>query len=188
MSGPDKHRSLGAAQAAAHALRKILSGHDERKSSDEGSHREPPIDLDPLDGWFEGISLQKGHCCLLLKPQIVLRDESDSVRTCVVAAVQAKLQSYAIMDDSNVEDPITSKIMSRYDFFSPRLGGATSNHFVEPSQRFLGSRHFRPPLRIMLEMVVYLSKCSSTSDVRATTSNGWFPRQLRPSTTTSSTG
>ncbi|KAJ7276501.1 golgi-body localization protein domain-containing protein [Mycena haematopus] len=113
MAGPDKHRSMGTAQAAAHALRKILTGH-ERKSLDEGPvHREPPIDLDPLDGWSNGVSLRKGHCCLLLKPQIVLRDDTTSVRTCVVAAVQAKLQSYAIMDDSNVDDPVSGKVMSR---------------------------------------------------------------------------
>ncbi|KAJ7094663.1 golgi-body localization protein domain-containing protein [Mycena belliarum] len=111
MAGPDKHRSLGTAQAAAHALRKILSGH-ERKSVEEPAH-DAAIDSNPLDGWFEGVSLKKGHCCLLLKPQIVLRDESVSGRTCVVAAVQAKLQSYAIMDDSNVEDPISGKVMSR---------------------------------------------------------------------------
>lgn len=112
MAGPDKHRSLGTAQAAAHALRKILGGH-ERKSMDEGPVHDPPIDLDPLDGWFEGVSLRKGHCCLLLKPQIVLRDETASGRTCVVAAVQAKLQSYAIMDNSNVDDPVSGKVMSR---------------------------------------------------------------------------
>ncbi|KAJ7047262.1 golgi-body localization protein domain-containing protein [Mycena alexandri] len=106
---PDKHRSLGTAQAAAHALRKILGGH-ERKSVDNDPLHEAPIDLDPLDGWFDGVSLQKGHCCLLLKPQIVLRDEA---QTCVVAAVQAKLQSYAIMDDSNVDDPVSGKVMSR---------------------------------------------------------------------------
>ncbi|KAJ7179036.1 golgi-body localization protein domain-containing protein [Mycena filopes] len=106
---PDKHRSLGTAQAAAHALRKILGGH-ERKSVDQDPTQEAPIDLDPLDGWFDGVSLQKGHCCLLLKPQIVLRDEA---QTCVVAAVQAKLQSYAIMDDSNVDDPVSGKVMSR---------------------------------------------------------------------------
>ncbi|KAK7061817.1 golgi-body localization protein domain-containing protein [Favolaschia claudopus] len=112
MSGPDKHRTLGTAQAAAHALRKILIG-NERKSLEEGPAREPPIDLDPLDGWSEGISVWKGHCCLLLKPQIVLRDEGADVQTCVVAAVQAKLQSYAIMDDSNADDPISGKVMSR---------------------------------------------------------------------------
>ncbi|KAJ7180202.1 golgi-body localization protein domain-containing protein [Mycena crocata] len=112
-AGPEKHRSHGTtAQAAAHALRKILSGH-ERKSLDQGPIHEPPIDMDPLDGWFEGVSLQKGHCCLLLKPQIVLRDESASGQTCVVAAVQAKLQSYAIMDDANVDDPVSGKVMSR---------------------------------------------------------------------------
>ncbi|KAJ7507924.1 golgi-body localization protein domain-containing protein [Mycena galericulata] len=112
MAGRDKHRSLGTAQAAAHALRKILSGH-ERKSLDQEHVQEPPIDTNPLEGWFEGVSLLKGHCCLLLKPQIVLRAESGSDQTCVVAAVQAKLQSYAIMDNSNVDDPISGKVMSR---------------------------------------------------------------------------
>ncbi|KAJ7068375.1 golgi-body localization protein domain-containing protein [Mycena amicta] len=111
VTSPDKHRSLGAAQAAAHALKKILSGH-ERTSIDDRPV-EDGIGLNPLDGWFEGVSLQKGHCCLLLKPQIVLRDDWSSERSCVVAAVQAKLQSYAILDDANVDDPISGKVMSR---------------------------------------------------------------------------
>lgn len=117
MAARDRHRSLGTAQAAAHALRKILSGH-ERKSMEQEPVQEPPIDADPLEGWFEGVSLLKGHCCLLLKPQIVLRAESASEQTCVVAAVQAKLQSYAIMDNSNVDDPVSGKVMSRLQIFS----------------------------------------------------------------------
>ncbi|KAJ6628726.1 golgi-body localization protein domain-containing protein [Mycena sp. CBHHK59/15] len=112
MVSRERHRSLGTAQAAAQALKKLLSGH-ERKSVDEEPAHEPPIAMDPLEGWFEGVSLQKGHCCLLLKPQIVLRDENASDQTCVVAAVQAKLQSYAIMDDSNADDPVSGKVMSR---------------------------------------------------------------------------
>ncbi|KAJ7764981.1 golgi-body localization protein domain-containing protein [Mycena maculata] len=111
MAARDKHRSLGTAQAAASVLRKLLSGH-ERKSLDEGPVHDR-IEKDPLEGWSEGVSLLKGHCCLLLKPQIVLRDESALDQTCVVAAVQAKLQSYAIMDDSNIDDPVSGKILSR---------------------------------------------------------------------------
>ncbi|KAF7292415.1 hypothetical protein HMN09_01225600 [Mycena chlorophos] len=114
--GVDKHRSLGAAQAAqaaAHALKKILNGHERPSLEDEDPGPEPAIGQNPLDGWFEGVSLNKGHCCLLLKPQIVLRDDWSSERSCVVAAVQAKLQSYAIMDDANAEDPVSGKVMSR---------------------------------------------------------------------------
>lgn len=72
--------------------------------------------VDPLSGWSNGVSLRKSHFGLLLKPQIVLRSEgsgsTDSVL--VLAAVQAKLQSFAIMDDANAEDPISGKVMSRY--------------------------------------------------------------------------
>lgn len=70
--------------------------------------------MDPLSGWSDGVSLRKSHFCLLLKPQVVLRSETNVESVCILAAVQAKLQSFAIMDDSNVEDPISGKIMSRY--------------------------------------------------------------------------
>jgi hypothetical protein len=105
------------AQAAAHALRRILTG-------DGGSNiavhvakdhlPQAPDAMDPLSGWSDGISLRKSHFCLLLKPQIVLQSKTNVDSVCVLAAVQAKLQSFAIMDDSNVEDPISGKIMSRY--------------------------------------------------------------------------
>lgn len=73
-----------------------------------------PDSMDPLSGWSDGVSLRKSHFCLLLKPQVVLRSETNVESVCILAAVQAKLQSFAIMDDSNVEDPISGKIMSRY--------------------------------------------------------------------------
>jgi hypothetical protein len=96
-------------------FRRFLGG---GKDTEEGQ-AELPIDsfnsLDPLDGWSDrdGVSSRKSHCCLLLKPQVILRDRTDGNDTCIVAAVQAKLQSFAIMDDTNVEDPITGKVMSR---------------------------------------------------------------------------
>jgi hypothetical protein len=76
-----------------------------------------PIDehldvVDPLNGWSNGISLRKSHCCLLLKPQIVMSGQEPK-DACIVAAVQAKLQSFVIMDDSHADDPISGKIMSR---------------------------------------------------------------------------
>jgi RNA pol II promoter Fmp27 protein domain len=102
------------AQAAAHALRKILIGDQAPKSSvdiQDGGLFQPAGLVDPLNGWSDGISLQKSHFCLLLKPQIVLRSEES---VCVVAAVQAKLQSFNILDESNLDDPISGTIMSRY--------------------------------------------------------------------------
>jgi hypothetical protein len=113
----NKHKGpASSAQAAAHVLRKILSG-DKGSStavhSSEG-HLPQVVDvIDPLNGWSNGVSLRKSHFCLLLKPQIVLRSETNVDSVCVLAAVQAKLQSFHIMDDFNVEDPVSGKIMSR---------------------------------------------------------------------------
>ena len=106
------------AQMAATALRKtyaILTGDTSAKVSvDLAPERnsEVPGKIDPLDGWAEGVSLRKSDCCLLLKPQIVLRGETPA-DSCIVAAAQAKLQSFAIMDDFNLDDPVSGKVMSR---------------------------------------------------------------------------
>lgn len=70
------------------------------------------LQTDPLDGWSDGVTPRKSHCCILLKPQVVLTEE-ESGAVCVVAAVQAKLQSFAIMDNANIDDPISGKIMTR---------------------------------------------------------------------------
>lgn len=107
------------AQAATSALRRILKG-DTPKTSIEVARdvkATPPDVINPLYGWADGVSLNKGHCCLLLKPQIVLHGETPK-EACIVAAVQAKLQSYAIMDDKNAEDPICGKVMSRFVDFN----------------------------------------------------------------------
>lgn len=112
---PGKVGAASTAQIAASALRKILKGETSSKSSVEITHEGaiPPADtIDPLNGWSEGVSLRKSHCCLLLKPQVVLRGEG-TTDACVVAAVQAKLQSFAIMDDANQDDPVSGKVMSR---------------------------------------------------------------------------
>jgi hypothetical protein len=100
-----------AAQLAALALRKMLKL-DYSKSSVEVCSEERRDAVDPLNGWLNGVSLRKGHCCLLLKPQIVMRGQEPK-ETCIVAAVQAKLQSFSIMDDANADDPISGKVMSR---------------------------------------------------------------------------
>jgi hypothetical protein len=113
-----KDRAGYTAQMAATALRKtyaILKGDISAKISvDIAPERntQVPGKIDPLDGWAEGVSLQKSDCCLLLNPQIILRGETPA-DSCVVAAAQAKLQSFNIMDNFNLDDPISGKVMSR---------------------------------------------------------------------------
>lgn len=104
--------SVHAAQVAASALRRILTRERGSASLDISTETSPvTIGVNPLDGWDDGIILRKSHFCLLLKPQIILRTEPSTV---VLAAVQAKLQSFKIMDASNLEDPISGIIMTRY--------------------------------------------------------------------------
>lgn len=112
----EKHRGAAAsAQAAAHAVRKILTGGDggSKTSLDVVTESLTVDDADPMRGWAEGVTLQKGHFCLLLKPQLVLRSEANTEAVCVLAAVQGKLQTYNIMDKANVDDPVSGKIMNR---------------------------------------------------------------------------
>lgn len=103
------------ATMAASAIRKILKGENITKFPKDFNI---PNDLpgqptfDPMDGWAEGVSLTKGLYCLLVKPQIVLRGES-STQACIVAASQAKIQSFDIMDLANFDDPVSGKVMSR---------------------------------------------------------------------------
>ncbi|GBE79683.1 predicted protein [Sparassis crispa] len=107
--------AVSTAYAAAVAVRKLLIGEDGQDTAVDVPTRpntDDPARLDPLDGWSEGVSLRKSHFCLLLKPQIVLREcSTDSV--CVLAAVHGKLKSFDIMDDVNADDPVSGKVMSR---------------------------------------------------------------------------
>lgn len=109
--------AAASAQAAAQAVRKILGvgDHEPRTSVEicaEPNSQQPDAN-DPLKGWSEGVSLSKANFCLLLKPQIVLRSEASAEAVCVLAAVQGKLQSYHILDDENVDDPVSGRVMSR---------------------------------------------------------------------------
>ena len=114
----EKHKGAAAAsaQAAAQAVRKILGGGDStpRVSVELSAETQHPDDKDPMSGWSEGVSLSRAHFCLLLKPQIVLRSEASAESVCVLAAVQGKLQSYHILDDENVDDPVSGRVMSRW--------------------------------------------------------------------------
>ncbi|KAH7887657.1 golgi-body localization protein domain-containing protein [Phlebopus sp. FC_14] len=115
-----KPRSSGtAAQVAATALRKILNIERSGTSLNiQAGIVSDPVHVDPLDGWEDGVILRKRHFCLLLKPQIILRSieppsEAGKESTAILAAVQAKLQSFNIMDARNLEDPISGNIMTR---------------------------------------------------------------------------
>ncbi|KAF9569300.1 hypothetical protein CPC08DRAFT_812902 [Agrocybe pediades] len=108
-------RPSNTAQLAATALRKILRGDNSTKISVDLAREKngiSPGEADPLEGWSEGVILQKSNCCLLLKPQIVLRGDTPA-DSCIVAAGQAKALSYNIMDSLNQDDPVSGKIMSR---------------------------------------------------------------------------
>jgi hypothetical protein len=116
----EKHRirevAAAGAQNAANALRKFLVPDNNPRMSTLISNNISNLvsgAVNPMDGWSDGISLWKGHFCLFLKPQIVLRSEANMESVCVLAAVDVKLQSFAIMDDANVEDPVAAKVMTR---------------------------------------------------------------------------
>ncbi|KAI6163026.1 golgi-body localization protein domain-containing protein [Pisolithus thermaeus] len=106
---------VNAAQAAASALRRILTKERGSTSLDIQSGVPPsPLEVNPMDGWDDGVILRKSHFCLLLKPQIILLStEIGEASTVVLAAVQAKLQSFKIMDASNLEDPVSGTIITR---------------------------------------------------------------------------
>jgi len=95
----------------ASSLRKILKT-DSPKPSTETRRDHTIGKVEPLDGWAEGVTLNKAHYVVLLKPQIVLRG-SELKDTTIITAAQAKLQAFAIMDDLHIDDPISGKIMSR---------------------------------------------------------------------------
>ena len=97
---------------AASALKRMLRGDHSKHSVEVQVESRPPEEFDPLDGWSEGVSLRKPHCCLLLKPQIVLRGEGTG-DALILAALQAKLQAFGIMDEHNADDSVCGNVMSR---------------------------------------------------------------------------
>ncbi|KAF9008973.1 golgi-body localization protein domain-containing protein [Cyathus striatus] len=134
------------AQFAASALRKILKV-DNQKASVEITNDavcDIPEGNDPLDGWAEGVSLKRSHCCLLLKPQIIMRGEGTK-EACIVASAHAKLQSYAIMDNANLKDSVSGKVMSRN--YSSVSGLQT---FATTRLQTLGNGHV--PLEVLIDL------------------------------------
>ena len=93
------------------AVRKMFMGETEATVE----RVEDPLESthDPMAGWDEGVFLRKSHFCLLLKPQIVLRSETSADSVLILAAVHGKLQTYAIMDTANADDPVSGRVMTR---------------------------------------------------------------------------
>ncbi|KAI0638130.1 golgi-body localization protein domain-containing protein [Trametes polyzona] len=136
-----KHKGPAAsAQAAAIAVKKLLVGEGGASPSVDfvpQTVSKLPSNVDPLHGWAEGVSPRKGHFCLLLKPQVVLRSDGDTESVCVLAAVQGKLKTFSIMDDANAHDPISGKIMNRnfawltgLQTFSPSATNTSGKDYV----------------------------------------------------------
>ncbi|KXN86435.1 UPF0648 protein C3H5.09c [Leucoagaricus sp. SymC.cos] len=143
-----RQNSVNTAQLAASALRKMLRGEGGKSSVEVEDQEHMGLQTDPLDGWSDGVTLRKAHCCFLLKPQVVLRDE-DSGDVCVAAAIQAKLQSFAILDNANIDDPISGKIMSRNYTSLSGFQALAPVHDARPTR-----------LRIPLEVLIDL-RCES---------------------------
>ncbi|KAI0750742.1 golgi-body localization protein domain-containing protein [Daedaleopsis nitida] len=131
------------AQAAAIAVKKLLVGDSHGGGTAPTVEFVPqtvsklPATVDPLHGWAEGVSARKGHFCLLLKPQIVLRSNEDDESVCVLAAVQGKLKTFSIMDDANAHDPVSGKVMNRnfawltgLQTFSPSATNTSGKDYV----------------------------------------------------------
>jgi hypothetical protein len=104
------------------------------------------LEFDPMSGWsHEGVSLEKSHFCLLLKPQVILRCDGAKDSVLVLAAGQATLQSYSILDSANIEDAVSGKIMTRN---AANLSGLQT---FTPSP-FCPIRHSGIPLEVIVDL------------------------------------
>ncbi|KAL5508278.1 FMP27 [Sanghuangporus vaninii] len=137
------------AQAAANALRKILTHHDNDGRPSQASQASETGDddeFDPMSGWSdEAVSRNKSHFCLLLKPQVVLRNETTKDSMLVLAALQATLQSHTILDVANIDDPISGRVMTRTHAV------LTGLQAFSPSAA-CRSRHDGVPLEVLLDL------------------------------------
>ncbi|TCD68203.1 hypothetical protein EIP91_011375 [Steccherinum ochraceum] len=125
----EKQPAASGAQAAAMAVRKMFIGESTEATIVQTDVDDEPVEAatDPMAGWDEGVFLRKSHFCLLLKPQIVLRSETSAESVLIMAAVQGKLQTYAIMDITNADDPNQTDLIR---FHVPRFTvSANDRHF-----------------------------------------------------------
>ncbi len=56
---------------------------------------------------------QKSHLCILLKPQIALHSEGVEEAVVYVAAMEASLRSFTVLDLDHIDDPVNGYIMRR---------------------------------------------------------------------------
>jgi hypothetical protein len=105
---------------AAQVLKRILTREERTKAetdlefNDEGLYGGSTNSFDPSAGWSSPeVSIDSKHSCLLINPSIVLHNDGAAGSAIVLAADRASLQSYAVMDKSNVDDPISGRIMTR---------------------------------------------------------------------------
>lgn len=142
----------GAQNAAANALRRMLtvesSGPRVSVLMSDDAARPSPAAVNPLTGWSEGVTLNKSHFCLLLKPQIVLRSEADAQSVCILAAGQAKSQAFNILDDANADDPVSGRVMTRQVLDNIHGFAAIKVHLFRSYTSVSGLQMFSPCQKI----------------------------------------
>jgi hypothetical protein len=111
----DTNKTPNRAQAVAQNLKRILTREERPGSSEDVSlvPSAPSGKIDPGAGWSEGVTTRSSHYCLLIKPQIVLSSEATSTSILVLSASTALLQSFSILDNEHIDDPVNGDIMSR---------------------------------------------------------------------------
>lgn len=103
----DRRPRSGSVHIAAKAVKRILA-----RESREGP--DDPNGSESLLGWEPGISERKAHLCLLLKPQVVLKSNHTEDFALLLVADHVVLRNHGIVDDANIDDPISGHIMQRY--------------------------------------------------------------------------
>ena len=112
-----------------------------------------------FDPHCAGLSTSDGS----IDAQVVLRSEASAEAVCVLAAVQGKLQSYHILDDANVEDPISGRVMSRLGYHAASVLPITSLIFtIGILRRSWVYKHFHLLPSISPARALCHSKYSST--------------------------
>ncbi|KAG8900410.1 hypothetical protein FRB99_006058 [Tulasnella sp. 403] len=114
-SGTKRRRSIsrpkepaqGAAARAATALRRILTSESSTEDDDAAQARSDSLESLPR------IVQQKRHFCVLLKPQIALHCEEGHDSVVYIAAMEATLQSYMVVDLDHIDDSVNGYIMRR---------------------------------------------------------------------------
>lgn len=155
----------GSASIAAKAVKRMLV----RESREDGLKE---CD-NSLIGWEHGISERKAHLCLLLKPQVILQSTHSKNFTLLLAADHVVLRNHGIVDDANIDDPVSGHIMQRLIFFRLRLSAfllITYQEFCQHKRAtavstFRSYTNRKPPIRSIPGCSIRISRiqkgCSS---------------------------